>query len=199
MIRRARAALSVLVATWWVRSLRSGSSPTVPPSGILVLWHADMLPCLRAFAHRGMRVLISPSADGDFAAASARHLGYDVVRGSSSRGGVAALKRLARELDAEGGWVAFVADGPRGPRGVCKPGAVWLSRATGRPVVCATTRAPRGVTLGGWARVRVPLPFSRVFVQLSSPFHPETTKELQTMMENLTTGKVPASDLTFPS
>jgi hypothetical protein len=171
------------LATAWVRSLRprlAGSS--LPAAGILVLWHADMLPCLRAFAGRGMRVLISRSRDGDLGAEAARALGYRVLRGSDSRGGVAALKRLARELEEDGGWIALVADGPRGPRGVCKPGAAWLSRKTGLPVICAAARAPLGFTLGGWARVRVPLPFSRVEVRLSAPFHPETTQDVERAM-----------------
>ncbi len=176
MIRRLLAA--------WVRSLRPRlEGGPLPASGILVLWHADMFPCLRAFAGRGMRVLVSRSRDGDLGAALAEALGYRVLRGSSSRGGVAALKRIARELEAEGGWIALVADGPRGPRGACKPGAAWLSARTGLPVACAAARAPLGVTLGGWAKVRAPLPFSRVHVRLSSPFRPETSDALQREMD----------------
>ncbi len=173
-----------LLLTAWIRSLRPRlAGDPLPASGILVLWHSDMLPCLRAFAGSGMRVLISQSRDGELGAAAAAALGYRVLRGSDSRGGVAALKRLARELEADGGWIALVADGPRGPRGVMKPGAAWLARQTGLPVVCAAARSPLGITLGGWAKVRVPLPFSRVAVRLSGPFHPETTDDLQREMD----------------
>jgi lysophospholipid acyltransferase (LPLAT)-like uncharacterized protein len=171
------------LALVWVRSLRSHSGdPALPSSGILVLWHADMLPCLRAFAGQNMRVLISSSRDGDFGADAAHRLGYRVVRGSSSRGGAAALKQIAREMTAEGGWIALVADGPRGPRGACKPGAVWLSQHTGIPVVGVTARARYGFTLGGWARVRIPLPFTTVEIWTSTPFHPETTTEVEGVM-----------------
>lgn len=172
------------LATSWVRSLRARlAGPALPPSGVLVLWHADMLPCLRAFAGRGMRVLVSRSRDGELGARAAQALGYRVIRGSSSRGGAQALRLLARELRAEGGWIALVADGPRGPRGVCKPGAPWLSRHAGLPVVCASASVPVGVTLGGWARVKLPLPFSRVTVQVSEPFRPETTGEIERVLE----------------
>jgi lysophospholipid acyltransferase (LPLAT)-like uncharacterized protein len=174
-------------ATFWVRSLRPRftPSPALPASGILVLWHSDMMPCLRAFAGRNMRVLISQSQDGDFGTAAATQLGYRVLRGSSSRGGITALKRLARDLKGEGGWVALVADGPRGPRGVCKPGAAWLSKTCGLPVVGVTAGAPHGITLGGWARVRVPLPFARIDLRLSTPFHPETPEEIDEVMKKL--------------
>lgn len=180
--------LRARLASLWVRSLRPRfrPSPDLPPSGILVLWHADMLPCLRAFARRDMRVLISQSADGELGAQAASLLGYRVVRGSSSRGGVPALKRLERELREAGGWVALVADGPRGPRAVCKPGAVWLSQACGLPVVCVRAAAPRGLTLGGWARVRVPVPFTRVDLALSAPFHPSAPAEVDAVMHRLT-------------
>lgn len=157
----------------------------LPSSGILVLWHADMLPCLRAFARRDMRVLVSRSADGDFATALARRLGYRVVRGSSSRGGVTALRGLARALGTEGGWAAFVADGPRGPRAVCKPGPAWLAEWTGLPVVAVRTHAPHGITLGGWARVRLPFPGTRVTVRTSLPFHPATPETIGQVMDTL--------------
>lgn len=183
MIRSAFLRLAIL----WVRSLRPRfhPRPVLPDSGILVLWHADMLPCLRAFAGRDMRVLISRSRDGEFGARAAAALGYRVVRGSTSRGGAAALRGLAQDLRRHGGWIALVADGPRGPRGVCKPGAVWLSQATGLPVVCVAARARLGFTLGGWAGVRVPLPFTKVGLRLAAPIHPETPEEIDTVMRRL--------------
>lgn len=186
VVRRALTALAVLGATGWVRSLRiHGVSAALPPSGILVLWHTDMLPCLRAFSGRRMRVLVSQSADGDFAAAAAARLGYRVTRGSSSRGGVAALKGLARALETEGGWAAFVADGPRGPRAVCKPGAAWLARTTRLPVVAVRAHAPHGFTLGGWARVRIPWPFTRVSLRASAPFDPVDARDVDNVMKGL--------------
>jgi lysophospholipid acyltransferase (LPLAT)-like uncharacterized protein len=184
------------LATAWVRSFRLRFAPldseeTLPATGILVLWHADMLPCLRAFAGRSMRVLISSSRDGDLGTKAATRLGYRVIRGSSSRGGAEALRTIKQELDAGGGWVALVADGPRGPRGVSKPGAVWLSAACGVPVVAAHASAPRGFTLGGWARVRVPLPFSHVTVRLSTPFYPATSADVDAVMKNLDAPRQP--------
>lgn len=176
-----------MTATGWVRSLRihEVSTAPLPPSGILVLWHSDMLPCLRAFSRCGMRVLISQSADGDFAAAAASRLGYRVTRGSSSRGGIAALKGLARGLEREGGWVAFVADGPRGPRATAKPGAAWLARTTKLPVVGIRASARCGLTLGGWARVRIPFPFTRVTLHVSPPVHPVAPTDIDELMKAL--------------
>jgi lysophospholipid acyltransferase (LPLAT)-like uncharacterized protein len=156
-------------AILWVRSLRPRfvDSPPLPDSGILVLWHEDMLPCLAAFAHRDLRVLISQSKDGEFGARAAERLGYRPMRGSSSRGGVAALKGLAQDLKKDGGWVAVVADGPRGPRRASKPGAAWLGEIAGLPTWCVSAVSPRGFTLNSWDRCRIPLPFSRVRLRCS--------------------------------
>lgn len=158
------------LALLWVRSLRprfAPASPHLPDSGILVLWHEHMLPCLAAFQKRDMRVLISASADGDFGARAAERLGYRAVRGSTSRGGAAALRALATELAREGGWVAIVADGPRGPRRRAKPGAAWLAERTGLPLFGAVADCPRGFTLNSWDRCRVPLPFSKVRLRVT--------------------------------
>jgi lysophospholipid acyltransferase (LPLAT)-like uncharacterized protein len=143
------------------------------------------VPCLSAFAGKNMRVLISQSRDGEFGAKAASALGYRVVRGSDSRGGAKALRGLAEDLRRDGGWIALVADGPRGPRGICKPGAVWLSRATGLPVLCVAARARVGFTLGGWAKVKVPLLFTRVELRLSMPIYPETPEEIEKAMRKI--------------
>jgi lysophospholipid acyltransferase (LPLAT)-like uncharacterized protein len=156
-----RILLSIAVA--WIRSLRPRfvDSPTLPDSGILVLWHEHMLLCLPAFAHRNMRVLISQSQDGEFGARAAEQLGYRTVRGSSSKGGMTALKALARDLRENGGWVAVVADGPRGPRRASKPGAAWLAETTGLPTYGVSAAAP-GFNLNSWDQCRVPFPFAAI-------------------------------------
>jgi lysophospholipid acyltransferase (LPLAT)-like uncharacterized protein len=169
----------------WIQSLRPRfvTPGILPPSGILALWHEHMLLCLPAFAHRNMRVLISQSRDGEFGALAASRLGYVPVRGSSSRGGAIALRSIARDLTGNGGWVAIVADGPRGPRRVAKPGAEWLSQTTGLPVFHVTAAARSAIRLNSWDRCVVPLPFARVELKLSEPFYPKDVKEVRDALE----------------
>jgi hypothetical protein len=167
----------------WIESLRpqfvhSPSLDELPNSGILALWHEHMLLCLPAFARRGMRVLISQSRDGEWGVQAAERLGYSAVRGSSTRGGVGALRQLAPELSHNGGWAALVVDGPRGPRRISKPGAVWLSQKTGLPVFTVSAHAPVALRLNSWDRCVVPLPFSRIKLQLSAPLYPTRTGEI---------------------
>ena len=50
--------------------------------------------------------------------------GLRVVRGSSSRGGARGLAALGRRMKRDRADAAFAVDGPRGPYGVVKPGAM---------------------------------------------------------------------------
>ena len=154
----------LFIALLWLKSLRCRfvDSPALPPSGILVLWHEHMLMCLPAFAHRNMRVLISQSQDGELGAWAAERFGYVPVRGSSSHGGAASLMALAKDLRENGGWVAIVADGPRGPRRVAKPGAEWLAQQTGLSIFQVEAEAKWSFRLKSWDKCVVPLPFSKI-------------------------------------
>ncbi len=130
-----------------------------------------------------MRVLVSRSRDGDIGAFACEQMGYEAVRGSSSRGGAAALIALARELSGRGGWAAIVVDGPRGPRRQSKPGAVWLAQKTGIPITAVTAEAFPAVRTKSWDHGVIPLPFARVKLRLMPPFFPESPEALDRMME----------------
>jgi len=130
-----------------------------------------------------MRVLVSQSRDGDLGTFACDRLGYRTVRGSSSRGGVSALRSLARELSTQGGWAALIVDGPRGPRRKSKPGAVWLSEKTGIPItaVCAETQS--AWRMRGWDQGVLPVPFASIQLHLSPPGFPKDPGALDAMME----------------
>ena len=90
--------------------------------------------------------------------------------GSTSRGGLKALLQLTRTL-ASGHPAGFTVDGPRGPAGVAQPGAVWLAKATGHPVLPFHLEASRHWTLHSWDRTQIPRPFSTVSIAVGEPFY----------------------------
>jgi lysophospholipid acyltransferase (LPLAT)-like uncharacterized protein len=90
----------------------------------------------------------------------ASRFGLDVVRGSSSRGGAAALRALVTAVRG-GRDVALVPDGPRGPRGQLGPGVVALAGLTGAPVVPLGFAARPANRLATWDAFMVPAPFAR--------------------------------------
>jgi hypothetical protein len=111
-----------------------------------------------------LKILISRHRDGELITRTVRHFGLETVRGSSTRGGIAGIKGLARALQ-EGYDVAIAPDGPRGPRFKVQPGIIQLARISGRPILPFTFSAfPRKV-FKTWDHFVIPFPFSRgVFV-----------------------------------
>ena len=146
-----------------VASLRASGAPL-----IYVVWHARLLLLPYLYRRRGLRVLVSRSADGAMVGGLVERLGFVVVRGSSSRGGAPGLRSLARAL-AEGHSVVVVPDGPRGPREVLKAGVVTLARLTGALVVPSALGASSEWRAHSWDEFRIPKPFSRCVMRLGEP------------------------------
>jgi hypothetical protein len=105
-----------------------------------------------------MRALASHHGDGALVSSAMRHLGWHVVRGSSSRGGVTALLRLLRD-DAR--HIIVTPDGPRGPRRTMSAGVIFLASRLGLPVVCTGYGYDRAWLARSWDRFAVPRPFAR--------------------------------------
>jgi lysophospholipid acyltransferase (LPLAT)-like uncharacterized protein len=142
---------------------------------IYVLWHGRILmaPWVHAELRRskGARrvlVLASRSRDGEMLARYVERFGLGVVRGSSSRGGASALRRLAAAVKA-GQDVAIAPDGPRGPAGRVHPGVVALAALSGAPVVPLGFAARPAKVLRTWDRFVIPVPFARAAAVFGSP------------------------------
>jgi lysophospholipid acyltransferase (LPLAT)-like uncharacterized protein len=132
-------------------------------AAVVALWHGDLLAPTYAYRNRDYATMASRSGDGEYIARMLHHWGYRVARGSSSRGGDAALRELTR-LVRQGHTAALTADGPRGPRHRLKHGVLRLAQLTGAPVVPVASAADRAWRLKSWDRFTLPRPFSRVCV-----------------------------------
>jgi lysophospholipid acyltransferase (LPLAT)-like uncharacterized protein len=133
-------------------------------NGIGAFWHGRLLMTPVVYKGRGLKILISRHRDGELISRTVHRFGMETVRGSSTRGGIAGIKGLARALQ-EGYDVAIAPDGPRGPRCKVQPGVIQLARISGRPIIpFAFSAFPRKV-FNTWDHFIVPFPFSRgVFV-----------------------------------
>ena len=162
------AVLRLLASTWRMRTVNPEPLARARRDGqrvIFALWHGELLPLL--WHQRGERVaiVISEHRDGEIVARIAESLGYDTVRGSSSRGGSRALIGLMRAIDA-GADGAVTPDGPRGPARVFAPGAAIAAQRTGALIVPIRASASRAWRLRSWDRFLIPRPFARVTVTL---------------------------------
>jgi lysophospholipid acyltransferase (LPLAT)-like uncharacterized protein len=130
-------------------------------TGIGAFWHRCIFPAVWIWRNRRIVVLNTVNFDGQWTRRAIERLGFGTVQGSSTRGGLEGLAMMARRLD-EGSHVAFTIDGPRGPRYVAKPGAVILSRRTGKPITAFYIAVKTGHTFKkSWDQFRLPYPFSR--------------------------------------
>jgi lysophospholipid acyltransferase (LPLAT)-like uncharacterized protein len=143
---------------------RSGRPP------IMAFWHGRILPATVYFRRRGIVVITSENFDGEWIAAIIRKFGYGTARGSTSRGAVKALVQMKRDM-AAGKPAAFTLDGPRGPAKVAQPGAVWLAKATGNPIVPFHIESNRHWTAKSWDRTQVPKPYATTAIAIGEPIY----------------------------
>lgn len=95
--------------------------------------------------------------------------GAKTAKGSSSRGGVEALKGLIR-LSKEGYNPAIAVDGPRGPYKTIKPGVFQLSRLSkARIYPAAVTFSKAWYFPKSWDKTYLPKPFSKVLIHWGEP------------------------------
>ena len=138
---------------------------------IVAGWHQRFLPALAyvaKFRNFEPIVMISRSRDGELAAGLAERLGLVPVRGSSTRGGAAALTAIVKALK-KNQVVIHIVDGPQGPEGIVKPGLISMAQISGAVIVPVFVSADRAWIMGSWDRFLVPKPFSKVTIEWGPP------------------------------
>ena len=142
--------------------LASGRRP------VMAFWHGRILPATFYFRRRGIVVITSENFDGEWIARIIERFGFGTARGSTTRGGSAALRQMVRDMRA-GRAAGFTVDGPRGPARIAQPGAVWLAKATGNPLLPFHLEASSCWSVRSWDRTQIPKPFSTVALVVGEP------------------------------
>ena len=171
------APLRGLIKTWRICLPESPTLVEIAATERLVLaTYHGMLFHLLAFAPlaslHGRRIVVmtSPSYDGRLLAAFLRRFDIDAVSASSRSRNLAGSAEFIRRIRA--GDIGLIAvDGPRGPRGVVKPGFVKIAAVARAHLLLAATSASHGATFRTWDRAHLPGPFARItlMMQLMSP------------------------------
>jgi len=155
----------------WMARVESGQAV------VLCCWHQQFFSAIRHFKNYrpyNPPLMISMSADGELVAGIATRTGWDIVRGSSSRGGRDALREMVSKLRASK-LAAHIADGPRGPAGIVKAGLISLSQRAQADIIPFYITADRAWFFKSWDSFMLPKPFARVTLRFgdASPV-PET-------------------------
>jgi len=181
--------LMAKVVRLWHRTVRvrvEYADPGVCPfetdkGNLYCFWHEALIPGASIFANANINVLVSESRDGEYIARVIEKLGFQTVRGSTSHGGVKALRELLRTVANCN--LAITPDGPRGPRHEFQPGAVFLgSRTQTRlvPIGFAFSRAWRAKS---WDRTIFPKAFSRAVAYFGPPITVPAKARQETLAE----------------
>jgi lysophospholipid acyltransferase (LPLAT)-like uncharacterized protein len=157
------------------RAVLEGAQHAPDGPCIWVSWHSTYLVAL-AFhpQHRQRRceALIPPGREGAMLGGWLERAGITPLapladEASSAHG---ALRQLAHSLKA-GHDVVMTLDGPHGPAGQARPGALWLAQLSGRPLAPAGLAAWPALHTPGWDRHLIPLPGCRLAIVFGAPIY----------------------------
>lgn len=136
---------------------------------IFAFWHNRLL--MACYCYDGpflQHVFISQHGDGEIIARICNTFGFDTIRGSTTRGGSAALKKSVRIL-RKGGAVGVTPDGPKGPRMRAQGGVVSLAQMSGAPIVPMTFASSHKWIASSWDRFQIPQPGATCVFRVSAP------------------------------
>lgn len=131
---------------------------------VYCFWHNRIPIATYFWRKRGIVVMSSRSFDSEYIARFIQRFGYGAARGSSTRGGKAALIQMIRAVRDGRKSAAFTVDGPRGPIYEVKPGAVLLAAKANAAILPFSISMNRYWQLPSWDKIQIPKPFARVFV-----------------------------------
>jgi len=133
--------------------------PQFQGRAVYVFWHEyiPFLFYLRGHCHIAM--LLSRHRDAEWLAYAARYRGFDTIRGSTNRGGAAAVLEIFQRGRTAN--LAITPDGPRGPRRVLALGPIFVASRLSLPLVPIGLGYDRPWRLNTWDRFAIPRPGSR--------------------------------------
>jgi len=146
-----------------------------PPLGplnrpaILIMWHESILLPLGLGFHSPVALLVSQHRDANWLTMAAEGMGFDIVRGSTTRGGGAALRKL-KDLSQTHAMV-ITPDGPKGPRRTMNLGAVYLASLLQMPLIPVGVGMSRPWRLSTWDKFAIPKPGHRARIIFGTPIH----------------------------
>lgn len=137
---------------------------------ILTFWHDNVIVSHWCFKYQNVSVMVSKSKDGQIISQCSKHFGIGSVVGSTSSGATRATRQMLKLLRKNKS-VAITPDGPRGPRYQLQPGALWIAALSKQPLIPYHIESTKQWQFNSWDRIKLPKPFSTVYVRIDSPYH----------------------------
>lgn len=159
--------LQIINEKQWLKQMKKGRSI------LLCTWHQQFFAGICHFKNYSKfnpAIMISQSRDGSLITGVAHKIGWQTCRGSSSKGGKNAMNAMIRHLETFR-MGAHILDGPTGPIGKVKPGAIKMAREADALVVPFYTYAENAWFFNSWDRFMLPKPFSKVSLTFGDGIH----------------------------
>lgn len=138
---------------------------------IYAVWHTNVLFTPIFARKRPAYVMISASRDGELITRVVRKFGHDSVRGSTTRGGLKALKEFIKIVKS-GNRGAITPDGPLGPAFTMQDGVITAAIRSEAPIVPFYYEATeQWIVEKSWDKQRIPKPFSTVVISYGKPVY----------------------------
>jgi len=179
------------------------------PAGAFIAasWHSTNLLVMAVHAEKKphpYRAFVPPGLLGQVMRGSLKAYGMEPIALPPDGCGnpVAGLKEMARALK-DGCSTGIALDGPHGPSRILKPGALWLARLSGRPLVAIGAAARPAVRAPWWDRHLIPLPHAKIALVYGKPVMIERPCEIDrelccTVADSLNAAEARAWDLVRP-
>ena len=163
--------IKILVSTLRVKiSNQSPLENALNKKAVFIFWHSQMLLGWSLFKNKTSYALVSQSKDGEILSALLKKWNYKVSRGSSSKGGKEALSDLITAAKNDYS-IVITPDGPRGPAGKIKNGALIVSHDTGIPVIPVKINySSKKILEKSWDKFEIPYPFSKCEVTFGNEY-----------------------------
>ncbi len=157
---------------------RSGDLGAEPSNVVYACWHSKTFLLLPYIRYRSIVVLTLLDWKNFFYDKLCRLFGCKTIPTVND---ALSTRRLVRCLK-EGKSVLLAVDGPKGPRGVIRPGVRFLAEVTERPIRAFNVHAERSFRLKArWDHYEIPYPFSKATITLSEPFWASPDKREQVL------------------
>lgn len=136
---------------------------------VYFFWHRDLMLMLLHRIGSNACVVVSSSQDGELIAGPIEELGMKTARGSSTRNGSSAYRKLLQM--AKERQIGITPDGPKGPSKIIQPGIIHVAYMAKVPIIVVALTADREWVFNSWDRFRVPKPFSKITAIYSEPIY----------------------------
>ncbi len=175
-----------LTTKYIIKGLKTDIPQSAKTPVIYAFWHNRQGYLLYPYRlHTKLCVLVSLSKDGEYIARALPKFNMTAARGSTTRGGAAALRGLIMKA-REGFSLALTPDGPRGPVYQASKGVLALARKTALPIIPVGVYATHKFSVNSWDKFQVILPFGKCAIVLGQPLTVNKTDNLNELAKELT-------------